>query len=64
MPAPIGGVPGLDANLRLQDEVASRLRDLRYERGALDLESIEARPVFENDVIRELRVRRPIARAS
>jgi ribonuclease R len=41
-PAPkhIAGIPGLDANLRLQDTVAQRLADLRHGHGALSLETI------------------------
>jgi exoribonuclease-2 len=37
--------PDLLAQLRLQDQAAQRLRKLRHERGALELETIEARPV-------------------
>ena len=40
--------------LRIQDRVAQQLKALRYEHGALDLETIEARPVFDGDVIRDL----------
>jgi exoribonuclease-2 len=54
MPAPIGGVQGLDQNIRLQNSVAQKLRSIRYANGALDFETIEARPVFEGDEIRDL----------
>ena len=55
-PAPrrILETPGLEANLRLQDEVAQRLVDLRHRHGALSLETIEARAVFEGDVLSDL----------
>src|SRR5512134_950962 len=53
-PAPIADVEGLAGNLRIQDRVAQQLKALRYEHGALDLETIEARPVFDGDVIRDL----------
>jgi exoribonuclease-2 len=53
-PAPIADVEGLSENLRIQDRVAQQLKALRYEHGALDLETIEARPVFDGDVIRDL----------
>ncbi len=55
-PAPpaLSAVPGLDANLRRQDEIAQRLRELRHEHGALELQTIEARPVFDADEIRDL----------
>ena len=55
MPQPVAKVHGLDANLRLQDRVAQTLNALRHIHGALDLETIEARPVFDGDEIKELR---------
>lgn len=58
MPSPIGGVPGLDDNLRLQDTVAQCLRHRRREHGALSLDTIRARPVFDGDDIRGLDVER------
>jgi Exoribonuclease R len=54
MPQAIGTVNGLDENLRLQDRVARKLKSLRHEHGALDLETIEARPVFDGDEIKDL----------
>ena len=54
MPPAIGAVMGLDENLRLQDHVARKLKLLRHEHGALDLETIEARPVFKGDTIQTL----------
>jgi VacB/RNase II family 3'-5' exoribonuclease len=56
MPAPVASVSGLDANLRLQDEVAQELKASRHEHGALDLQTLEARPVFDADEIRDLAV--------
>jgi exoribonuclease-2 len=47
-------VPGLDANLSLQDNVAQRLADLRQRHGALSLETIEPKVVFDGDAIAEL----------
>ena len=44
-------VPGMDAQIRLQDAVAGRLRQLRHEKGALDFASLEARPVFKDDTV-------------
>lgn len=58
MPAPIGGLPGLADNLRLQDEAAHRLRRVRREHGALTLETIRARPVFAGDDLRDLEAER------
>jgi exoribonuclease-2 len=54
MPEGIGTVSGLDENLRLQDRVAQKLKALRHLNGALDLETIEARPVFEGDELKDL----------
>jgi len=52
-PQGIGRVSGLDENLRLQDRVAQKLKALRHQHGALDLETIEARPVFDGDKLRD-----------
>ena len=54
MPPGIGTVSGLDENLRLQDRVAQKLKELRHLHGALDLETIEARPVFDGDELKDL----------
>ena len=54
MPQAIGMVSGLDENLRLQDRVARKLKSLRRQHGALDLETIEARPVFEGEEVKGL----------
>jgi exoribonuclease-2 len=49
-------VNGLDENLRLQDRTAQRMKKLRHIHGALSLETIEARPVFDGDQIRSLEI--------
>jgi VacB/RNase II family 3'-5' exoribonuclease len=54
LPPAIAAVKGLDENLRLQDRVAQTLRALRHEHGALGLETIEARPVFDGDELKDL----------
>jgi exoribonuclease-2 len=56
MPPGIAEVKGLAENLRLQDRAAQTMKNLRQDQGALSLETIEARPVFEGDSIRDLRV--------
>ena len=48
-------VPGLADTLRLQDRFADALRDRRHENGALDLETIEARPVMSGGAVVDLR---------
>jgi exoribonuclease-2 len=52
----MAAIEGLDANLRTQDRVAQKLKTFRHEHGALDLETMEARPVFDGDEIRDLEV--------
>jgi exoribonuclease-2 len=54
MPAAIGATAGLDENLRLQHRAAERLRVLRHMRGALSLETLQARAVFDGDILRDL----------
>ena len=54
MPAEIGAVSGLAEILQLQDGVARKLRALRHQHGALELETIEARPVFTGDELTDL----------
>jgi VacB/RNase II family 3'-5' exoribonuclease len=56
MPQAIGTVNGLDENLRLQHRVAQKMKSLRHMHGALDLETIEARPIFDGDEIKDLAV--------
>ena len=53
---PITAVTGLDENLRVQDRTAQRLKNLRHLQGALSLETIEAKPIFDGDQIRDLEV--------
>jgi exoribonuclease-2 len=56
LPEAAVSVSGLEANLRLQDAAARSLKARRHERGALDFQSIEAKPVFEADALRGLKV--------
>src|SRR5258705_8590969 len=53
-PPRVAQVPGLDANLRQQDHAAQALKKRRHEMGALTLTTIEPRPVFEQDPLRDL----------
>jgi len=57
-PAPgrVATVPGVDAQLRLQDGVAQSLRTVRHRHGALSLETIEPRAVFDGDVLADLQL--------
>ena len=54
VPAAVAAVKGLDENIRLQHAVAEQLKGLRHMRGALSLETLESRPVFDGDVLRDL----------
>jgi len=54
-PAALARVPGLDAQVRLQDAIAGRLRDRRGDEGALEFARSELRPVIEGDGVTELR---------
>ncbi|MBI4003276.1 MAG: RNB domain-containing ribonuclease [Nitrospira defluvii] len=55
-PEGVTAVSGLDAQLRLQDQVAQRLKARRHQQGALSLETIEPRAVFEGDMLTALRI--------
>jgi exoribonuclease-2 len=59
LPEAAAAVRGLDENLRLQDRVAQEMRRERHEQGALDLQTIEARPVFQGESIAALHEERP-----
>jgi exoribonuclease-2 len=49
IPQEIEAVKGLDENLRLQDRIAQVLKTNRFAHGALELETIQVRPVFANE---------------
>jgi VacB/RNase II family 3'-5' exoribonuclease len=53
-PDALSKVAGLDENLRLQDKAAQSMKNLRHVHGALSLETIEARPVFDGEQLRAL----------
>jgi exoribonuclease-2 len=55
VPPRVAAVPGLDEQIRLQDRLAQAMKGLRHRHGALSLETVEARPVFEGDVVADLR---------
>ena len=55
-PPKVSAVAGLADNLRLQDRVAQALRRRRHQHGALDLETLEPRAVFDGDAVSDLRL--------
>ncbi len=59
LPDRAAAVPGMDAQLRLQDRAAQRLKAVRQQHGALTLHTIQARPVFEGDVLTDLEADEP-----
>jgi len=54
IPEEIVAVQGLAENLQLQDRAAQKLKNFRHIQGALSLETIESKPVFDGDQIRTL----------
>jgi len=59
MPTVIGAVAGLADNLKLQHRVAGQLAGLRHQQGALSLETVQTRPVFDGAILRGLEVDAP-----
>jgi exoribonuclease R len=55
-PAPprLAAVPGLDEQLHIQDRAAQAMKSLRHQHGALRLETLETRAVFDGDVLTDL----------
>jgi exoribonuclease-2 len=54
MPKEIGEVDGLSEKLRLQDMVSQELKTFRHDHGALTLETMEARLVFDAEELRDI----------
>ena len=54
-PTKLAAVPGLEEQLRIQDGAAQALRRVRHAQGALMLETAEARPVYDADVLVDMR---------
>ena len=51
MPEALAAVPGLNENLRLQDKVAQRMKDLRQVHGALSFESLEGEHPTNSNIV-------------
>jgi exoribonuclease-2 len=59
LPDAAAAAPGIDAQLKLQDGVAQALGRRRQELGALEFTTIEARPDFDGDTLRDMRAEVP-----
>ena len=59
MPTAIGAVPGLADNVKIQHRVASQLAELRHQHGALSLETLQTRPVFDGAILTGLEADAP-----
>jgi len=55
MPDAMAAAPEVAEQMRIQERVSARLKERRHERGALDLETIEARAVVEQGQVVDLR---------
>ncbi len=58
MPPAVATVPGMEAQLRLQQQTSGILRGLRKRQGALTFGSVEAMPVIENSELKDLSISR------
>jgi exoribonuclease-2 len=50
----MASVPGLGEQLRTQDRIAQCMKQVRHQHGALSLETLQARPVFDGDELADL----------
>ena len=58
VPSAVSAVDALAENLRLQDRVAQRMKSFRHMHGALSLETIEARLVFDDGELKDVEAER------
>jgi exoribonuclease-2 len=56
MPPAVSGAPGMEAQLRLQQEASEQLRGLRKQHGALVFESKEPVAVLDNGQVKDIRI--------
>jgi exoribonuclease-2 len=57
IPPAIASAPGMEAQVRLQQEVSEKLRGLRKKHGALTFSSVEATPVIANGEVKDMAIR-------
>ncbi|MFH0862472.1 MAG: RNB domain-containing ribonuclease [Candidatus Altiarchaeota archaeon] len=58
MPHQVEKTPGLKEQLRLQDEASRRLKKYRMDSGALEFDTIEAKPLMEDGHVKDLIIQR------
>jgi VacB/RNase II family 3'-5' exoribonuclease len=58
IPEGVAAIAGLSENIRIQDRVAQRMKTFRHIHGALTLDTIRARPVFDADELKDLEAER------
>ncbi|MBA3869281.1 MAG: RNB domain-containing ribonuclease [Anaerolineae bacterium] len=56
MPEAIATVNGLAENLQMQDKIAQGMKNFRHTKGALTLETIQAKPIFDGDQVSTLEI--------
>ena len=56
IPPEVTKISGLAENIKLQDQVAQKMKELRQQHGALELETFEATPIFDGDALSEMKV--------
>ena len=59
LPPAAAAVPGMDAQLKIQDGVAQALARVRHEHGALQFESDDVEHLFDGDNLKEVRAEKP-----
>jgi exoribonuclease-2 len=55
LPPAAAKVPGMDEQLKMQNEAAQKMRELRHTHGALDFHTLQPRPVTEEGAVVDLR---------
>jgi len=55
-PEPVSRVRGMEDQIRTQDAVARKMQQLRHERGAIVLQTLEPQAVFDADMVVDLRL--------
>ena len=56
IPEAIATLTGLAENLQMQDKIAQGMKNFRHTKGALSLETIQAKPIFDGNQVRTLEV--------